>query len=84
MATGRALFCFALICVAFAMLAAVGMAHEGHENHQPSSPAPSPGSPPGTGNGGPNAAADFPPHLFSTTLFASLAFMLPFCLSFIY
>ncbi|KAK3183725.1 hypothetical protein Dsin_031011 [Dipteronia sinensis] len=83
MATGRALFCFALICVAFAMLAAVGMAHEGHEDHPSpsSSPAPSPNS---TTGGSPNAAADFPPHLFSSTLFASLAFMLPFCLSFVY
>ncbi|KAH7577246.1 hypothetical protein ACOSQ2_001932 [Xanthoceras sorbifolium] len=78
MANGRALFSFALICLAFAMLVAVGVAHEGHEHpHSPAS-SPLPGE-----NGG-SAAADFPPHLFSTTLFASFAFLVPFCLSIIY
>ncbi|KAL5797114.1 hypothetical protein ACOSQ2_001934 [Xanthoceras sorbifolium] len=78
MTTGRALFSLALICVAFAMLVSVGMAHEGHEHHH------SPASSPVPGENGGSAAADFPPRLFSTTLFASFAFLVPFCLSIVY
>ncbi|KAJ4729382.1 hypothetical protein OWV82_002174 [Melia azedarach] len=76
MATGKSSVSFALVCVIFAVMVAVAMSHEGHEHHH--SPAPSPDSP------SENGAADISPHLFSTTLLASLALLLTFCLSFIY
>ncbi|KAJ0051340.1 hypothetical protein Pint_02899 [Pistacia integerrima] len=61
---------FALVCVMLAMLAGVGMSHEGHDHSE------SPGSSPGAtaGSHGGSAAAGMSPHLFSTTLFASLVF----------
>lgn len=89
-----------LICMIYAMLALVGMSQETPPEHSPSqapapyhSPAPAPPPPSlssprpssnsstGSGNG---SAADCTPHMFATTLVASLGFLLPFLHSIFY
>ena len=88
MASGRPLAPFAVVCVIFAMLVLAGVSDgHGHEGHHSMTPAPAPGPAPSShgGHGGsspstpPSAAGGFSPHLFMSTLFASLAFISPFC-----
>ncbi|GFY83083.1 hypothetical protein Acr_02g0013230 [Actinidia rufa] len=92
MASGRPLAPFAAVCVIFAMLVLAGLSdghrHDGHHSMTPApapAPAPGPASSSHGGHGGtspstpPSAAGGFSPHLFMSTLFASLAFISPFC-----
>ncbi|GAY48376.1 hypothetical protein CUMW_111180 [Citrus unshiu] len=80
MATGKSMASFAMICVIFAIMVSAAMSHAGHEHHH-MAPGPAPAT--GSGDGG-SAAAGISPHLFSTAFLASLALLLPFCLSIIY
>ena len=70
---------FASICMIFAMLLSVVMSDSIWSYVHSSIPTPSPNT--GTGNGA-SAAADLSPHFLTTMLFASIALLLPFCLSF--
>lgn len=76
----------ALLCMVFAMFIAVAMSDSSWPNSQASSVALEPTPPPNTGAGGDggSAAAGFCPHLFTTTLLPSFAFLLPFYLSAFY
>ena len=71
---------FASICMMFAMLVAVGVSEPSWTYVHSDTPASSPNT--GTGDGS-STAAEFSPHFLTTTLFAFLAFLLPFCLSFL-
>ncbi|KAE8021390.1 hypothetical protein FH972_007284 [Carpinus fangiana] len=69
---------FASTCIIFAMLVAVGVSNSAWPLIHSSMPTPSPHA--GAGDGG-SAAAEFSPPFLMTALFASLAFLLPFCVS---
>ncbi|KAL6994426.1 hypothetical protein U1Q18_012529 [Sarracenia purpurea var. burkii] len=76
---------FASVCVIFAVLVLTVLSEGAHHSPTPApAPAPAPG-PGGHGGTSPSAAPGvFSPHFFISTLFASLAFILPFCPSFLY
>ncbi|KAG6659640.1 hypothetical protein CIPAW_03G050000 [Carya illinoinensis] len=80
MATRMLGLLFASFCMILAMLVAVGMSDSSWDYvHSPTS-----SRPPNTDAGpGGSAASCLSPHLLTTALLASLAFLLPFCLSFL-
>ncbi|KAI8030370.1 hypothetical protein LOK49_LG01G04139 [Camellia lanceoleosa] len=85
MATGRLYLApIASVCVIFfAVLVLAGLSEGAHSPTM--APAPSPHSGGGGGGGSsPSAAGAFAPHLFVSTLLASLAFIVPSCAALFY